>query len=359
MGMSRHAPTITLDAEQRRTLESWTRAATAEQRMVLRARIILAAAEGVASCAIARELGTTALTVAKWRRRFADAGLAGLRDAPRTGRPPKYGPETERRILVQLDEKPPEGHVTWTGPLLAAALGDVTDDEVWRVLRKHRISLVDRHSWCVSTDPEFGAKAAAIVEVYLDPPENAVVLCVDEKPNIQALERDQGWLRGEDGRAITGYAHEYRRHGTTNLFAALDVATGIVQGKHYKRKRRVEFLDFMNTAIAPYPEGTEIHVVLDNLSTHKPKNDQWLRRHKNVHFHYTPTHASWLNQVEIWFSILWRRALRGASFRSPKELAQAIGRFIATYNQTAHPFAWTARNVAPKGLVRSYAELRK
>ena len=172
-----------------------------------------------------------------------------------------------QRILQQLDEPPPEGFAQWNGRLLAEALGDVSDDYVWRVLRQHRISLERRQSWCISTDPEFARKAADIVGLYLAPPENAVVICMDEKPHIQALERSQGWLKLPNDRTLSGFSHEYRRHGTTTLFAALTVATGMVKAGHFNRRRRREFLQFMNELIAEYPQQ-EIHVILDNLSTH-------------------------------------------------------------------------------------------
>jgi len=203
----------------------------------LRARIVLAAAEGRTNSAIAAQLGVSPVTVGKWRTRFGRERLAGLQDAPRSGKPPTYGVETERRILAKLDEDPPEGYATWNGPLVAQALGDVSVHQVWRVLRRHRISLQRRRSWCVSTDPEFAAKAADIIGMYLDPPENAVVLCVDEKPGIQALERAQGYLRLPNGRALTGFSHEYTRNGTTTLFAALEKATGLVRAGHYRRRR--------------------------------------------------------------------------------------------------------------------------
>ena len=262
-----------------------------------------------------------------------------------------------QRILQQLDEPPPEGFAQWNGRLLAEALGDVSDDYVWRVLRQHRISLERRQSWCISTDPEFARKAADIVGLYLAPPENAVVICMDEKPHIQALERSQGWLKLPNGRTLSGFSHEYRRHGTTTLFAALTVATGMVKAGHFNRRRRREFLQFMNELIAEYPQQ-EIHVILDNLSTHKPKRNLWLARHPNVHFHYTPTHASWLNRIEIWFSLLSRAALKNASFTSPEQLRLAIDRFINAYNARAVPFEWTKRDVGPKRLAHKYADLR-
>ena len=164
----------------------------------------------------------------------------------------------------------------------------------------------------MSTDPEFSRKASEIVGLYLNPPENAIVLGVDEKPSIQALERAQGYIRLPNGRAVSGFAHEYKRHGTTTLFAALETATGLVNAGHYKRRRRREFLDFMNGVIEAYGKEKEIHVILDNLNTHKPKNDRWLKSHPNVHLHFTPTRTSWLNQIECWFSILSRQALQGS-----------------------------------------------
>ncbi len=184
-----------------------------------------------------------------------------------------------------------------------------------------------------------------------------MVLAVDEKPHIQALERAQGYLKLPNGRALRGFSHDYKRHGTTTLFAALNVATGEVKAGHYRRRRRVEFLDFMNRVLAHYPDQ-EIHVILDNLSTHKPKRDHWLARHSNVHFHYTPTHASWLNQIECWFSILSRRALAGASFTSPQQVRDAIDSFIAASNQQAAPFEWRKASVHPVPLKYKYADLR-
>lgn len=355
----RPATLVELTDEERKALESWRRKASGEQRMAFRARVILAAAEGAATEQIAEDLGVRPATVSKWRTRFARQRMAGLVDAPRAGRPVDYDRQTEARILSKLDEDPPEGYSMWNGRLVAQALGDVSADHVWRVLRQHGISLQRRRSWCISTDPQFARKAADIVALYLAPPENAVVICMDEKPHIQALERAQGWLKMPDGRALTGFNHEYKRHGTTTLFAALEVATGMVKTGHFNRRRRQEFLQFMNEVIADYEEEQQIHVILDNLSTHKPKQDQWLARHPNVHFHYTPTHASWMNQIEVWFSLLSRGALRGASFTSPEQLRLAIDRFAKVYNADASPFEWTKKEVGPKSLKGNYANLRK
>lgn len=181
-------------------------------------------------------------------------------------------------------------------------------------------------------------------------------ISVDEKPAIQALERAQGWLRLPNGQALRGFSHEYKRHGTTTLFAALEVATGMVQVGHYPRRRRREFLDFMNQLVANHPDQ-ELHVILDNLNTHKPKHDHWLARHPKVHFHYTPAHASWLNQVECWFNILWRQALRGLNALSAWDVRKAIDAFIAAYSQNAHPFEWTKNIVHPGQLKSKYADL--
>jgi transposase len=338
------ATEIVLTPEERATLERWVRASTTEQRLVQRARLILAAAEGEATTVIAERLKVRPATVSKWRTRFAQERMEGLQDIPRSGSPPTYGPETEEAILAKLDDAPPKGSSSWNGPRLAKALG-ISSHQVWRVLRRHGIQLERRRSWCQSTDPEFTRKAADIVGLYLDPPENAVVLCVDEKPHIQALERAQGWLRLPNGRALTGQTHEYRRHGTTTLFAALNTATGQVKAGHYKRRRRREFLDFMNQVVADFPDDVEIHVILDNLNTHKPKHDRWLKRHPNVHFHFTPTHASWLNQIEIWFSIMVRAVLKGASFTHPRQIRQAIDDYIEVYNPEAAPFEWRKDSV--------------
>jgi transposase len=354
--MPSRATVITLTQDERRVLEQVVRTSTAPAREVLRARIVLAAAAEQRNDAIARRLGVSANVVSRWRVRFAKDGLAGLQEAPRSGRPEHYGEATERQVLAKLDEPPPAGWARWNGRLLAKAMG-VHPRYVWRVLAKHQISLERRRSWCVSTDPEFAPKAAAIVGLYLAPPEEAVIICVDEKPHIQALERAQGYLRMPDGKTLTGFSHEYKRHGTSTLFAALEVATGLVKAGHYGRRRRREFLDFMNEVVAGSPADQELHVILDNLSTHKPKHDRWLKRHPNVHFHFTPTHASWLNQAEIWFSVLTRGALRGASFRSVCELRAAIDRFITAYLETAAPFEWKAALVHQKTLKNTNSEL--
>src|SRR5882762_1257047 len=332
---------VRLKPKERAVLEARLRAATTEQRQLLRIRIVLEAADGSGTREIARELDTTPTTVSLWRGRFARQRLDGLEDLPRSGAPPIYGEGTDKRIRAVLDRPPPKGFARWNGPLIAKALGDVDVQYVWRSLRKHKIDLGGRKGWCESNDPEFASKAADVVGLYMAPPDNAVVICVDEKPSIQALERAQGYLKLPNGRTLTGHSHDYRRHGTSTLFAAFEVATGKVTAAHRPRRRRTEFLDFMNGIVAAYP-GKDIHVILDNLNTHQ-KNDRWLERHPKVRFHFTPTRASWLNQVEVWFSILQGQSLRGASFTSLKQLEQHIDAYIKAYNDNAEPFVWTKK----------------
>jgi transposase len=356
--MRKPAAVIRLTEEEENKLKEWSRKGTAELRLVERARVILLTSQGKTTRQIAHQLHTRTARVSKWRQRFAAGRLEGLSDAPRSGKPAKYDASTEKRVLTQLDEAPPGGYSGWNGNRLAEVLGDVSKDQIWRILRKHNICLQRRRSWCISTDPEFGPKAADVVGLYLNPPQNALVLCVDEKPSIQALERAQGYIRLPNGQAINGFSHCYTRNGTTTLFAALDIVTGQVKTGHYNRRRRREFLDFMNEIVGANPDR-EIHVILDNLNTHKPKDDRWLKRHTQVQFHFIPTYSSWLNQVECWFSILSRQALRGASFESPRQLREAIDRFVEVYNQKAAPFEWKKAVVFPSAPKAKYADLCK
>jgi transposase len=243
------ARSIVLTPEEQADLELVVRRPTSAARDVFRAGVILRAATGASNQQIATVMKTRPATASKWRGRFLRNRISGLQDAPRSGKPVTYDRKSERRILTQLDQPPPKGYARWNGALLAAALENISDDQIWRVLRKHGISLERRRSWGVSTDPCFAQKAADVVGLYLNPPEHALVLSVDEKPHIQALERAQGWLKLPHGKALTGFQHDYKPHGTTTLFAALEVATGLVKGDHYKR-RRLEFLDFMNGIVA-------------------------------------------------------------------------------------------------------------
>ena len=281
-----------------------------------RARIVLLAADGLATRAIGRIVGWTTGTASKWRVRYARARLAGL-------------DETGNRVLRRNPPCRAKTHPRPFGSVAASRLRELDravaganagryHENTFALPARPEDRPLGPQVLCESSDPEFVAKAAEIVGLYMAALENAVVLSVDGKPSIQALERAQGYPKFPDGRAMTGQSHDYKRHGTTTLFAALEIATGQITGRHYKRRRRVEFLDFMNRLVADYPDR-EIHVILDNLSTHKPKRDLWLARHPNVHAHYTPTHASWLNQIEIWFSILGGNSLAGASFHTVDE----------------------------------------
>jgi transposase len=354
--MARPSTPIVLSSSGRAELERFGRGPRLQARYAQRAQVVLLAADGLTNKEIAARLGTRPARVSKWRTRFAAEGVNGLCDDFRPGAAPKYDESTERRLLAQLDEPPPAGYARWNGALLAKALGDVSDDQVWRVLRKLGISLQRRRSWCVSTDPQFAAKAADVVGLYLSPPENAVVISVDEKPCIQALERAQGWLKMPDGRALTGFAHEYKRHGTTTLFAALEVATGRVHGACKTRKRRQEFLDFIALLEAAHPTQ-ELHIVLDNLSTHRITDPSFWKKHPRLHFHFTPTHASWLNQIEVWFSILSGQSLRDASFRSAKELVAHIEAYIVAYNENCTPFEWRKVDPEAKSFAGKYSNL--
>ena len=294
---------VRLRRGDRKVLEARCRSPVTLKRNLKRARIVLLAADGRSTRSIAREVRVQPRIVSQWRNRYAEQGLE---DKSRPGKEPIY-------------------------------------TYVWRFLRHHKIDLAARKSWCESNDPNFTAKAADVVGLYVAPPEKAIVLCVDEKPSIQALERAQGYLKLANGRALTGQSHDYKRHGTTTLFAALEVATGKIIATHSKRRRRVEFLGFMNSVVAAFP-GCDLHVILDNLNTHK-KNEHWLKKHPKVHFHFTPTRTSWLNQVETWFSILQGQSLRGASFTSLEQLKEHIDAFITAYNGKAEPFVWTKKTV--------------
>ena len=341
--MARSAPAICCGPEDRRELARLAGSRTESRPMVERAQIILGCLAGKQVKEVARACHTRPNTVIKWRRRFAQRGLAGLRDAPRPGAKRVYGEDFRKRVLALLEQPPPPGQACWDGPAVAATLqGSV--HAVWRVLRQQGICLQRQRSWCVSTDKEFAAKAADIVGLYLDPPEKAIVISVDEKPSIQALERKTGYVETDNGKIVRAYKSTYKRQGTLNLFAALRVATGEVKTAFTQRKRREEFLQFMDQIVEETLSEQELHVILDNYCTHK-KCDAWLAQHPHVHFHFTPTSASWLNQVEIWFGILSRKALRGLSAKSTAELRQAIEAFIAAYSEHAKPFKWRKREV--------------
>lgn len=355
--MARAAAKVTCGASDREWLESVSRSRTEETRLVERARIILDCLAGDRNDQIAARMNLQANTVAMWRKRYLAHGVVGLRDRPRSGKPPKYNAsELRARLLKQLELPAPDGQSSWDGATLAHAL-QVSDDAVWRILRKEGIQLRRMRSWCVSTDPEFAAKAADVIALYLGPPNNALVLSVDEKPSIQALRRRTGYVQTSSGKIVRGIQSTYKRNGVVNLFAALNVATGAIQSKITATKKRPDFQEFLEEVVGDVPPSQEIHVILDNYSTHK-RNGDWLAKHPNVRFHFTPTSASWLNQIEIWFGIFTRKALRGASFNSVEELTSAIRAFVTAYNKNAAPFVWRKREVRGAQLRNTIVNLR-
>lgn len=342
--MPKQASPLSCSAEMKTKLTTLSRSRTGEARLVERARIVLRCLEGKEIQQVARELEVAIPTVSKWRRRFATGGLAGLRDRPRSGKPAVYDAEFRRRVLAKLEQPPPAGLSHWDGRSVAEDL-KASVHAVWRVLRKEGIYLQRLRTWCVSTDPEFAPKAAEIVGLYLDPPLNALVLCLDEKPSIQALQRPSGYVETDSGAVVRAMKSTYKRNGTLNLFAALEIATGQIHGRTTESKKRADFREFLESVISELPVDKEIHVILDNYSPHK-KNEEWLAKFDGrVQFHFTPTSASWLNQIEIWFGILTRKALRGASFSSKENLRAAIEAFIARTNQNPKPFKWRKREV--------------
>lgn len=355
-GMPRVAPKISCPADVRSELERRAASRTEAMRTVERARMVLGCLDGLRVQQVAANCGTRPNTVIKWRDRFVEHGLSGLEDEPRPGAKKVYDEAFRRRILSTLESAPPRGQAMWDGPAVAKVVNGSVH-AVWRVLRKEGICLQRQRSWCVSTDKEFAAKAADIVGLYLNPPENALVISVDEKPSIQAIERATGYVETDNGKIVRGFKSTYKRNGTLNLFAALQVATGRVTSRITETKRRDDFLSFMDAVVTETPADKELHVILDNYCTHK-KCDAWLAEHPNVHFHFTPTSASWLNQVEIWFGILSRKALRGASFENITALRHAIEAFVAAYNPTATPFRWRKREVRGSQLRNTIVNLR-
>ena len=322
----------------RAVLQGVVRAATSEQRAVTRARIVLRSAEGGSIEGIATELRVAIMTVKLWRRRYASAGLGGLADAPRPGHPPTYTREDRDRLVALTMGPPPEGTTHWSVRRMAVRTGmsPSTVHRIWKELgyKPHR-----SETFKFSTDPALETKIRDVVGLYLDPPAGAIVLSVDEKTQIQALDRTQPMLPMRSGQ-VERHTHDYTRNGTTCLFAALEVATGHVTTDTRERHTGADFLAFMRRVARTYPEG-DLHVVLDNVSTHKtPDVLAWLARHPRITFHFTPTSASWMNQIETWFGILTRQAIRRGSFRSVRELVAMIDAFTRQWNEGSSPFTW-------------------
>jgi transposase len=333
------AAPLVIDESEREALGGLVRARTTEQRTAMRARVVLAAADGMANERIAAEVGVHKMTVLLWRGRFARERLPGLHDAPRPGRAPTYGRAERDRVIALTLELPPDGTTHWSARRMALRTGisTTTVQRIWAEagLKPHRVE-----TFKFSTDPALEAKVADVVGLYLDPPDGAIVLSVDEKTQIGALDRTQPMLPLRPGQ-VERHTHDYERHGTTSLFAALEVGTGRVTTQARARHTGDDFLAFLRRVERTYPIG-ELHVVLDNVSTHKtPAVRAWLEAHPRIAFHFTPTSASWMNQVETWFGILTRQAIRRGTFRSVRELIARIEVFTASWNAGASPFAWT------------------
>jgi transposase len=327
-----------LAAWDRVVLESWTRSTAMRAGLVERARIVLAVADGEGTSAVARRFGVSRPTVIKWRDRYATGRLDALSDAARSGRPKRLD---DAAIIAATLEPPPDRLAVthWSTRLLARELA-IADASVARVWRRYLIQPWRRETFKFSTDPELEAKVRDVVGLYLDPPEKAIVLCVDEKSQIQALDRTQPILPVRPGLPERA-THDYVRHGTTTLFAALEVATGTVTDACYDQHRHDEFLAFLKLVARRYPDR-DLHLVVDNYQTHKhPTVTAWLAKHPRITLHFTPTSGSWLNLVEVFFSIISRQAIRRGSYRTVRELTDAIHRFITGWNERCHPFTWT------------------
>jgi putative transposase len=332
---------ITLSTEEQNQLNAIANSRSLPHGIVSRAKIILMAAEGQPNQDIAKKVALSKQMVCKWRQRYIEQGISGLHDELRPGRPRSISDEEVAEIIHKTLKTKPKNATHWTIRSLEkeTKLTRPTIHRIWKAfgLQPHR-----QEHFKLSTDPFFVEKVRDIVGLYLNPPDKAVVLCVDEKSQIQALNRTQPILPIGLG-YVEGVTHDYIRHGTTTLFAALNIATGQVLTACKRRHRHQEYLDFLKGVDANVPDDLDIHLVVDNYATHKHlKVKRWLAARPRYHVHYTPTSASWLNQVEIWFNIITQRAIRRGTFKSVKELVSKINQFVQHYNATTRPFAWTA-----------------
>lgn len=330
---------LVLSESEQEQLQAWARRRKTAQALALRSQIVLDCAAEVPNQDVASRLRITPQTVSKWRNRFIRQRLDGLLDAARPGAPRTIDDARIDRVIAMTLEQQPVAATHWSTRTMAQASGlsQTAVSRIWRAfgLQPHR-----QETFKLSTDPQFVAKTRDIVGLYLDPPTKAMVLCVDEKSQIQALDRTQPLLPLAPGIAERR-THDYARHGTTSLFAALDVATGEVIGELHRRHRSDEFLRFLRTIEANVPSALDIHLVMDNYGTHKtPKVRSWFARHPRFHVHFTPTSASWLNQVERWFATLTQRQIRRGTHRSTRQLEEAIRQYLATYNADPRPFNW-------------------
>ena len=338
--MPREAAEIILTKEEQDTLESWRRRRNTQAGLHFRAGIILDCARGYTGEEMAERHGTSQQTVSKWRRRFAADRLAGLSDAPRTGQPRRHNDEVVQNILDATLNRKPRNATHWSIRSLSADLG-VPRDFVHRVWRAFGLKPHLTKSFKLSTDPHFIEKVRDVVGLYMKPPHKALVLCVDEKTQIQALDRTQPSLPLNYGTPET-HTHDYRRYGTTTLFAALDVATGKVIGKLKQKHRAKEFISFLRHIDSVVPNDLEVHMILDNYATHKTEDvKNWLARHPRFHCHFTPTYSSWINLVERFFATLTEQQLRRGTHRSVPALEKAIRDYLDIYNEEAKPFQWT------------------
>lgn len=331
---------LVVSAEERATLERWVRRRSSAQALALRAGIVLDCASGMSNTVVARRRRVSKQMVGKWRSRFVHHRVAGLLDEPRCGAPRTIEDAHIEAVIVRTLESVPRDATHWSTRSMAEASGlsHMTIQRIWKAfgLEPHR-----SETFKLSTDPQFVEKVRDIVGLYLAPPERALVLCLDEKTQIQALDRSQPVLPMRPGQAERR-SHDYLRHGTTSLFAALDAKTGKVVGDLHRRHRSVEFRKFLDSIDAAVPEGLDVHLILDNYGTHKTALiGRWLAKRPHYHLHFTPTGASWINLVERFFALLTEKQIRRGIHRSTRELEQAIRHYLATYNQTAKPFVWT------------------
>ena len=343
---------LTLTAVERADLDQVLRATSTPHGIARRARCVVMLADGASYAAICAALGVTDRFIARWQRRYREGGVLALADAPRAGRQhQRLAPAVEARILHLTQHTAPPAPLThWTAPRMAARAG-VSPSTVLRVWQRAGLQPDRLERYVASTDPDFERKAADIIGLYLNPPDHAVVLCVDEKTAIQALDRLDPVLPLSPGRAER-HGFEYYRHGTLSLYAALEVATGRVAGMPAAQHRSLDFLAFMDRLVVEYGPTGELHVILDNLSAHKtPAVKAWLAAHSHVHFHFTPTYSSWLNQVELWFAKIERDLIARGIFTSVADLRKKLLQYITLHNKTAQPFAWTYTN--PKHRVRA------
>lgn len=337
------APKITLTDAERTTLVRWSRGRSTASRLVLRAKIVLLAAENKMNQEIAAELATLPKTVSLWRRRFADGRLAGIeKDAPRGGRKPMERDRLAGKIIRKTTQERPANATHWSTRTLAKELG-TTQSMVQRVWKANGLKPHLTRTFKLSNDPQFVEKLVDVVGLYLDPPEHALVLCADEKTQIQALDRTQKGLPIHRGRCGT-MTHDYKRNGTTTLFAAIDMAEGRLIGMCMSQHRHQEWIKFLKRIDAETPAGLDLHLIVDNYATHKhPKVKAWLKRHARFHVHFIPTSSSWLNLIERWFREITDKRIRRGTFRNVEQLIEAILAFIQEHNDAPQAFHWTAK----------------